>query len=105
MELRYTRIINNNEVFTYFFIFDSGSSSNLGRSCVSSFTEPYPETSSTTSHTKKFNYRQSRARIVVENAFGRLKGRWRCLQKRLDFKLANVPNIVGACVVMHFICE
>ena len=38
VELRYTRIINNDEVFTYFFIFDSGSSSNLGRSCVSSFT-------------------------------------------------------------------
>ena len=67
--------------------------------------KPYPETSSTTSHTKKFNYRQSRARMVVENAIGRLKGRWRCLQKRLHFKLANVPNIVGACVVMHNICE
>ena len=43
--------------------------------------------------------------MVVENAFGRLKGRWRCLQKRLDFKLANVPNVVGSCVVLHNICE
>lgn len=30
--------------------------------------------------------------------FGRLKGRCRCLQKRLDFKLSNVPNVVGACL-------
>ena len=67
--------------------------------------KPYPETSSVTAEQKNFNYRQSRARMVVENAFGRLKGRWRCLQKRLDFKLSNVPNVVGSCVVLHNICE
>lgn len=43
--------------------------------------------------------------MVVENAFGRLKGRWRCLLKRLDFKLENVPNVVSACVVLHNMCE
>ena len=67
--------------------------------------KPYAETAATTPEQKHFNYRQSRARMVVENAFGRLKGRWRCLLKRLDFKLENVPNVVSSCVVLHNMCE
>ena len=67
--------------------------------------KPYPENAHTSASQKNFNYRQSRARMVVENAFGRLKGRWRCLLKRLDFKLSNVPSVVASCVVLHNICE
>ena len=67
--------------------------------------KPYPENAHTTPDQKIFNYRQSRARMVVENAFGRLKGRWRCMLKRLDMKLRNVPDIVAACVCLHNICE
>ena len=43
--------------------------------------------------------------MVVENAFGRLKGRWRCLLKRIDFHISNIPFIVGSCVTLHNICE
>ena len=67
--------------------------------------KPYIENSSITSRERNYNYRQSRARMVVENAFGRLKGRWRCLLKRMDTHICNVPNIVASCVVLHNICE
>ena len=67
--------------------------------------KPYPEHASMTEEMKHYNYRQSRARIVVENAFGRLKGRWRCLMKRLNCQVSNVGNIVASCVVLHNICE
>ena len=53
----------------------------------------------------KFNCRLSKARVVVENAFGRLKGRWWCLLKRMDNHVENVPHFVSACVVLHDVCE
>ena len=67
--------------------------------------KPYIENAHSTAKEKYCNYRQSRARMVVENAFGRLKGRWRCLLKRLDFDLKNVPAIIASCVVLHNFCE
>ena len=49
----------------------------------------------------------SRARMVVEEAFGRLKSRWRCLLKRYNTSLEFVPNTVTACCVdlLHNICQ
>ena len=43
--------------------------------------------------------------MVVENAFGRLTGRWKCLLKRLDIQMKNATTVVGARVVLHNICE
>lgn len=67
--------------------------------------KPYQETPDMTNVQKNFNYCQSRARMTVENSFGRLKGRWRCLLKWLDIKLHNVPHVVAACVILHNVCE
>jgi len=52
-----------------------------------------------------FNYRLSRARMTIENSFGRLKGRWRCLQKRLDVDVEFACTVITTCVVLHNICE
>ena len=42
---------------------------------------------------------------VVEQAFGRLKHRWRCSLKRCDAGVDNAIKIIGACVTLHNICE
>ena len=52
-----------------------------------------------------YNHKTSRARVVVENAFGRLKGRWRCLMKRNDCKMDKIKIQVAACCVLHNLCE
>ena len=67
--------------------------------------KPFSDNGRLTKEQHTFNYRLSKARMVVENAFGRLKGRWHCLLKRNDSNLKNVPNIVAACCVLHNLCE
>lgn len=54
---------------------------------------------------KRFNYRLSRARQVVECAFGRLKNRFRCLFSKSHTTLSYLPTKVAACCVLHNICE
>ena len=65
----------------------------------------YPNNGHLTREQKRFNYRLSKARVVVEHCYGRLKGRWRCLLKRLDVDISNVPEVVAACCVLHNVCE
>lgn len=67
--------------------------------------KPFSFSSSLSSWQKLCNYRISRARVVVECAFGRLKGRWRRLSKQMDLHIDNVPNVITACCVLHNICE
>ncbi|XP_071486760.1 uncharacterized protein [Diadema antillarum] len=52
-----------------------------------------------------FNNRLSRARFVVEHAFGRLKGRWRILNKKNDLHLSFMRTLVQTCCTLHNICE
>ena len=66
--------------------------------------KPFSDTGLTPKQ-RKFNYQLSRSRVVVENAFGRLKGRWRTLMKRNDNDIKYVPTLVVACCILHNICE
>ena len=54
---------------------------------------------------ESFNAYLSSGRMCIENSFGRLKGRWRILQKRIDHDVGIVPKIVTACCVLHNFCE
>ncbi|GLV33321.1 uncharacterized protein CBL_11760, partial [Carabus blaptoides fortunei] len=60
---------------------------------------------SVTPEEESFNVYLNKARVVVEQAFGRLKGRWRILLKRIDVHYTFVPNIVSACCILHNFLE
>ncbi|XP_030448205.2 protein ALP1-like [Syzygium oleosum] len=53
----------------------------------------------------EFNERVGAVQRVAREAFARLKGRWACLQKRTEVKLQDLPVVLGACCILHNICE
>lgn len=52
-----------------------------------------------------FNEKIGDVQKVSKDAFARLKARWSCLQKRTEMKLQDLPVVLGACCVLHNICE
>ena len=67
--------------------------------------KPYSDTGRLSQKQMDFNHRLSHARMVVENSFGRLKGRWHSLLKRNDTDVVFMPTYVTACSVLYNICE
>ena len=51
-----------------------------------------------------FNYWQSRAQMVVEAAYGQLKGRWWVLMRKNESHKETVKLMTLACIVLHNIC-
>ena len=67
--------------------------------------KPYSDDGQLTRGKNRYNYKLSSARMTVENSFGRLKGRWRCLLKRNDTCTRKIPTLVTACCILHNLCE
>ena len=63
--------------------------------------KPYSDRGNLSPDEARFNLALSRSRVVVENAFGRLKGRFQCIAKRLDTTLEHTVNIVTTCCIQH----
>ena len=57
--------------------------------------KPLPHSPTITDEQKRFNYRLSRARVVVEVAFGRFKVCWHRLSKQMDMHIDNLPPELG----------
>lgn len=54
---------------------------------------------------RQFNYRLSRARMTVENTFGRLKARWRILIKFSEMDFKKTVMMITTCCILHNMCE
>ena len=65
----------------------------------------YINNSALTPEQQTFNSRLSHTRVIVEHVFGRLKGRWRCLCTKLGIHIPDVPEVIGACSVLHNMCQ
>ncbi|XP_072148443.1 uncharacterized protein [Setaria viridis] len=53
----------------------------------------------------RFNERVAAARGGAMGAVRRLKVRWRCLQRRTEVKMQDLPSLIAACCVVHNFCE
>ncbi|XP_077137483.1 uncharacterized protein LOC143802895 isoform X2 [Ranitomeya variabilis] len=62
--------------------------------------KPFPQ-KSLTEERRIFNYRLSRARRVVENAFGIMANRFRVFHTPINMKLESIDSVVLACCVLH----
>ena len=67
--------------------------------------KPFPQTRALTDRQRDFTKSLSSARVVVEQAFGLLKGRWQCLLDKLDESVDKVPSTVITCCILHNICQ
>uniref|UniRef100_A0A2S2QBW9 DDE Tnp4 domain-containing protein n=1 Tax=Sipha flava TaxID=143950 RepID=A0A2S2QBW9_9HEMI len=63
---------------------------------------PFPEKTTTKDDAKdNYNYRLSRARMVVECSFGSISSKFRILQKPIETNVENAVYIVKAITLLH----
>lgn len=67
--------------------------------------KPYVDHGNLSREEINFNNLLSITRVVVENVFGRLKGRFNSIGKRLDLNANNCCTVTAACCVLHNFCE
>ena len=58
-----------------------------------------------TSEGQFFRWHLCSARMVIECAFGRLKGRFAVLRRDMDINLNNLPDVIHASFILHNYCE
>lgn len=66
--------------------------------------KPFKQTRTLSERQLRFNRALSQARVVIEQAYGILKGRWRCLYKAMEEKTNRVAITILACCALHNIC-
>jgi hypothetical protein len=68
--------------------------------------KPYPAAEEADgTYQRSFNIAHAKARVEVENAFGRLKARWRRMKCLDTSDVATGTEWIHACVVLHNFCE
>lgn len=87
-------IPRTNETFPFVFITDEAFA------LKPNFMKPYGQTN-LDNRQRAFNYRLSRARRVVENAFGLLVSKFRIFQKEINLEPRKVNMITLACCYIH----
>lgn len=63
--------------------------------------KPYNETADMTARQKRYNFKLSSTRMVIENAIGRLKGKFRRLKDLQSRSLERIKLIIRACIILH----
>jgi len=94
------KLPRSEHIFPYFYVGDEAFA--LTETFMIPFGKDYIKGSSKPAIEKKiFNYRLSRARRVIENAFGILASRWRIFRRPMECGPQAAVSIIKACVVLH----
>ena len=51
-----------------------------------------------------YDVKLRRARVVTENSYGMLKGRWHLIYKEIEVKKHNLKYVVMACIMLRNLC-
>ena len=78
----------------------------VGGSALPRYAWLVKDSSNTTRNEKErlFHEKLRSAKVVTENYYGMLKGRWRILHKKTDVKLVNVKYVTLLCILLHNLC-